>query len=249
MEESAVWLACQGNLQEAAAVLRKTLDIDVVAAPDAKAARRNFSYGDLFKQPFLPRTVSCGAINFIQSLVYFSVLFYLPVVAGGLFGQNNIWALVGIGVIQFSGLFGSMASSSLANKVGLRWETIYGYAAEIVLLLVLGYFVKDLPPLVGAVLLGAFIFAHTFGPGQNGVSMAALSYPAELRGQGTGFSYGFGRLGSVAGFYAFPLVLAATGLGNTLMIIAAAPLVGLVVIGMIPWDPKGTETDHDNPVN
>ncbi len=243
MEESAVWLACQGNLQGAADVLRRTLGIDVVVAPGAVARRRSFAFGDLFRKPFLRRTISCGSINFVQSLVYFSVLFYLPTVASGLFGQNYITALLGIGVIQIFGLLGGFASSAMAGRIGLRWETIIGYAVEMVILLVLGYGATVFSPITGALLIGIFLFFHTFGPGQTGVSMSALSYPTELRGQGTGFSYGIGRVGAVLGFYIFPLILAAVGLGTTLQILSLIPLGGLVVVALINWDPVGTESE------
>ena len=243
MEESAIWLACQGNLEGAAVVLRKTMNVDVVVAADAVVHRRRFGYGDLFRAPFLRRTISCGSINFIQSVVYFSVLFYLPVVASGLFGQNYIYALLGIGIIQLFGLAGGFASSAFANRVGLRRETMIGYAVEVVILLTIGTGVAYLSPYVGALLVGVFLFFHTFGPGQTGVSMAALSYPTEIRGQGTGFSYGIGRLGAVAGFYIFPLVLAAVGLGHTLQILALTPLIGFIVVAVINWDPTGSEAE------
>lgn len=242
MEESALWLACNGDLEQAAAVLRRTLKIDILVEA-APAARRRFSYGDLFKKPFLKRTISCTSINFFQSLVYFSVLFYLPVIADALFKNHFIIALLGIGVIQIFGLLGGFASSAFANKVGLRWETIIGYAVEVALLLFLGATEGRLPALVGAALVAVFIFAHTFGPAQTGVSMSALSYPTELRGQGTGFSYGIGRLGAVVGFYVFPLVLAAVGLGSTLQILAIVPLLGLITVALIAWDPTGVEAE------
>jgi putative MFS transporter len=243
MEESAIWLACQGNLHGAAAVLRKTLGIEVEVAADAINHRRRFGYGDLFRRPFLRRTISCSSINFVQSLVYFSVLFYLPTVASGLFGQNYVYALIGIGMIQLFGLAGGFASSFFANRVGLRGETMIGYAVEVVLLLVLGAGATWFSPVAGAFLIGVFLFFHTFGPGQTGVSMAALSFPTEIRGQGTGFSYGIGRLGAVAGFYIFPLILSAYGLGTTLQLLAVTPLFGLVVVALIDWDPTGSEAD------
>jgi MFS transporter, putative metabolite transport protein len=246
MQESAIWLACQGNLHEAANVLTKTVGVNVVVAHNAVVHRRKFAYGALFRQPLLIRTVSCGSINFFQSLVYFSVVFYLPVVATGLFGHDYVYALAGIGIIQIFGLFGGMTSSALANRLGLRWETIVGYAVEVILLLFLGYGATWLSPITGAFLIGVFIFFHTFGPGQTGVSMSALSYPTELRGQGTGLSYGVGRFGAVIGFYIFPLALSAYGLGHTLEMLAVIPFLGLVVISLISWDPSGTEAEMED---
>lgn len=242
MEESALWLACRGDFDQAAEILRRTLKLDIVVEKQ-QFTRRKFSYLELFKKPFLDRTISSTSINFFQSLVYFSVLFYLPVVASQLFKQHYILALTGIGVIQIFGLLGGLASSACANKVGFRWETIIGYGVEVVLLLFLGTYAGSLPALAGAALLCLFLFAHTFGPAQTGVSMSALSYPTELRGQGTGFSYGVGRLGAVAGFYIFPLILAAFGLGRTLQILALVPLLGLITVLLIRWDPTGVEAE------
>jgi predicted MFS family arabinose efflux permease len=100
---------------------------------------------------------------------------------------------------------------------------------------------------VQALLLGIFIFGHSFGPGSQGKTMAAMSYPTAFRGVGTGWAEAMSRVGSIIGFYVFPLVLAVAGLSQTLLYLALIPLVMLVSLLLIRWDPVGQDVEEDAP--
>jgi predicted MFS family arabinose efflux permease len=98
-------------------------------------------------------------------------------------------------------------------------------------------------------LLAGFIFGHAFGPGSQGMAMATLSYPTELRGLGTGWGQGITRVGSILGFFLFPVVLAQIGLYTTLLFLAIVPILGLVATLIIKWDPAGKDVEHDGPLS
>jgi MFS transporter, putative metabolite transport protein len=54
------------------------------------------------------------------------------------------------------------------------------------------------------------------------------------------------RVGSLLGFYFFPLVLAAVGLGRMLLILSIVPLIMLVSVLVIKWDPVGKDIDAED---
>lgn len=247
-EESAFWLASRGELHAAADVIQKAFHVRTSVQPiPTSAVSRRGRYSDIFRGAYLARTILSTEINLFQSIVYFAVGFYLPVTIGLLFKSPAI-ALIGTAGINLFGLAGSASSAIFANRVGLRRQAVLGFALEVPILVLLGVGIMThwLPPLGGVVLLIMFLLAHTFGPAQTGISIAALSFPTELRGQGTGFSYGIGRVGAVVGGFIFPLLLAGVGLGMTMVVLALAPLLGCLIGLAIVWEPTGVEADEES---
>ncbi|MQA84469.1 MAG: MFS transporter [Streptosporangiales bacterium] len=246
-EETAFWLASRGHLRSAAGVIEKVYGVKVtIEAPAQPRAERRIPFTYFFRGKYLKRTILSTEINFFQSLVYFAVGFYLPVTAGVLFDDPAV-ALLGTAAVQCAGLVGAVFASVFANRVGLRRETLIGFGVEVPALVVIGIGVVQgwMPPFVGIVVLAIFLMAHTLGPAQTGVSIAVLSYPTEMRGRGTGLSYGVGRIGAIAGFYVFPLLLAPLGLGNTLLLLALAPLFGFLIALFVKWDPTGATSETE----
>ena len=77
------------------------------------------------------------------------------------------------------------------------------------------------------------------------MTMGAMSYPTAIRGTGSGFTQACIRVGSILGFYFFPVVLAALGLDHTLLLLAIVPLVGFLFTYFIKWDPTGRDIDAE----
>lgn len=98
---------------------------------------------------------------------------------------------------------------------------------------------------ISTALVALFILGHSFGPGAQGKTMAALSYPTRLRGTGTGWAESMSRVGSILGFYIFPLLVASVGLGGTMGWLTLIPAVGLVAVLLIKWNPLTTEVEDD----
>lgn len=116
-----------------------------------------------------------------------------------------------------------------------------GYALVIISLLALWFGGESMPLVATALLLGLFVFGHSFGPGAQGMTMAALSFPTRIRGIGTGWGQGMVRVGSILGFYFFPLFVAAVGLRSMMLYLTLVPLLGLIAVLAIAWEPA----DHD----
>jgi predicted MFS family arabinose efflux permease len=93
--------------------------------------------------------------------------------------------------------------------------------------------------------IALFIFGQSFGPGAQGMTMATLSYPTELRGLGSGWGQGTTRIGSILGFYLFPVVLSIGGIYTTFLVLTIVPVIGLIATLLIKWEPIGTDVEKE----
>lgn len=251
MNESPMWAAHHLSIEESAKVIRKTYNIEVVvekaaaSAGEGAAQKAKPSYKAIFQGKYKLRTLLASIITFTQSMEYFAVGFYIPTISSILFGKGIIYAIVGTIVFNLFGALGGFLGASLNTRWGVRKLSILGYILAGIGLLLMGTTGNAFAG-ISAVLLAAFIFGHAFGPGSQGMTMATLSYPTELRGLGTGFGQAITRAGSVLGFFLFPVVLAEVGLYNTLLLLAIVPILGLLATLLIKWDPIGLDVENDN---
>lgn len=256
MDESASWAARQGDLPRAVAILRKSYGADVELAPDADAtpvAARDKASLESFRKLFSPtyrrRTILAGIVGATQSMQYYAVGFFLPVIIGTFFPDNRLITIVG--PLTFNILFGvtgGFAGVALSNRLGSWKLASTGFAVCLVALLVLGTVGTPqgtlMVGLVG-ILIGAFVFFHSFGPGAQGMTMATLSYPTSLRGTGAGFGQAVLRVGSTISLFLFPMLSHRLGSG-VFYAVALAPALGLVTLLLIRWEPVGSDVDAED---
>jgi len=240
MDESPLWAANTGNLQEAARILRKTYGINAQVDPDYRAQKHHVALRDIaqvFAPRYRQRTILAVAISMTQSMEYYALNFYLPTISLLIFGNQFIWALIGSAFFNLFGIVGGTLNFVFLPRWGVRRVAILGYIGGIVALVLIGGFGKALPVALAGFGIALFILSHGFGPGGAGMTTSALSFPTAIRGIGTGFTQSLLRVGSTMGFYFFPLLLAAVGLYPTLLLLAIVPFVGLLVTLVIKWDP------------
>ncbi|MGW3626886.1 MFS transporter [Streptomyces sp. NPDC000880] len=252
MAESPMWAATKGDLAEAARLLSLTygkpfeLAPDAVAAPQAASTRNPFRpFGQLFAGEFRRRTILISIISAAQSIQFSSVGFYLPLIVFSFFHSSFTISLLASVLANACGLSAALLAVSFANRLGLRRLTIIGFSGVAVVLVVLGLLGDVIPAVLGVVLLAFFIGAHTFGPGSTAQSMSALSYPTRVRGVGAGLSQASNRTGSLIALYGVPVLLSAFGLYHALLILLIAPVIGLVALAMIKWEPVGNFSEDE----
>ncbi len=180
-----------------------------------------------------------------QSAEYFAIGFNLPSISTKLFGANFIFAILGAIVFNLFGIVGGFAGSAATAALGVRRLAIGGYILVIASLIALVAFGPQLSTAAASLLLGLFIFGHSMGPGAQGMTMAALSFPTRIRGIGTGWGQAMVRVGSIGGFYFFPLLVAAVGMRGMLLLLILVPLAGLIAAVTIRWEPVGEDIEAE----
>ncbi|MFE5736525.1 MFS transporter [Streptomyces celluloflavus] len=252
--ESPAWLATKGRLSDAADSLHRIFGIEAVAGTAAAADAEHRApeigmrqAGILFRGAYLRRTALSSVISLGQSMQYFAVGWYLPVISLAIFGESFEKATVGSMVFNAFGIVGGFGSAYLGRRLGLRISSAAGFAGVFVVLVAMGLTFGRVPTAVGFVLPALFILCHSAGPGANGKSIAALSYRSDVRALGTGVTGMVGSFGSVAGLYLFPQIKDAIGLDHTFLVLSAVPLLGLLTCLLIKWDPTRTTESPDEP--
>ena len=179
MEESPLWAASHQGLKEAGRILESTYGVKVIldCKPEDLVAPKEetkpkISYSILFTSQYRLRTLITSVIAATQSMEYFAVGFYLPVIAALLFGKEFLWVIVGSLVFNCFGIVGGTWQAYVVGKFGSRKLAITGYIIAFVCLLTVGLFKTHLSIYMQALLIGMFIFGHSFGPGAQGMSMA-----------------------------------------------------------------------------
>lgn len=252
MDESPMWAAHQGDLREVARIIGKSYGIRVTVAPEARAGRPLAevyswkNYAKIFSPPYRLRTLLASIIAPTQSMEYFAVGFYLPVISLAIFGKEFINAILGAAFFNLFGILGGTWQAFLTDRVGVRRLAIIGYSLVILSLISIGVGFGHIPTPLAAALIALFIFSHSFGPGSQGMTMAALSFPTSIRGAGTGWTQAVLRAGSILGFYFFPLLRQSLTLGTTLLFLTIVPLIGLLACLLIRWEPIGKDVDAED---
>jgi len=272
-EESPMWAAHCLGLAEAGRILERSYGITVTVAPAgdpggpgapggpdapgesgqarARPARARGLPGltatrTLFSRRYLSRTVASSAITMTQATQYYAVGFYIPTISLLILGAGTLQAIVGTSLINVAGIVGGTIQAYLTRRLGLRRLAMAGYVLVCACAVTLGL-MGGHGGYAAAGLIAAFIFGQSAGPGPQGKTMAALSYPTPLRGAATGWNEAMSRVGTIVGFYLFPTLLSAVGLGATMLYVAIVPAIGFAVLLVIRWDPIGKDVENEEP--
>ncbi len=254
--ESPMWAATYQGLDQAADILKKTYYVeDIVVdedrqgsqlpaqAPKAVAVLKPSAILRLFERPYGIRTLLVSILVVTQAVEFYAISLYTPKILATLFGQNIILILILSGAANIVGVFGALACVGTVQRLGLRRLAMIGYAITAGCLAVISgaYLVLAAP--AATVLIMIFYFGHNYGPGYAGTAMGTLSYPTAIRGIGGGYTQAITRVGGVIGSYSFPVLLAAQGVRITIGVIVLAPLIGLLAVIMIKWNPIGKDVE------
>ena len=254
MLESPLWAAHQGDLNEAARILRRTRSLDVevdpvaaktVAAtvharPGAKATAKI-----LFSRRYRKRAILAAVMGCAQSVEYYAVVFYLPVISQLIFGHSLLKALLGGAIFSAVGLLGASVQAWICDRTGIRPLALIGSLLATTALIGIGVGHAEKSVLLEAFMVGLFMVGHTIGPGPQCMAYGTLSFPTIIRGSAVGWTQGMLRVGSVTGFLIFPILQAALGFSATFTTLAVCPFVILVATLLIRWEPIGVDIEKE----
>ena len=253
ISESPVWAANQGRLDEAARILKRSYGIDAVVAPDAPSsvARKVTlrSYFAVLRGVYLPRTILATAIGIASAFAYNAVAFGLPVIISSFLAQSMLTTILASLVLNLAFAFvGGLISVRIVPRVGAWKLTVIGYVMQLIALV--GLAVVGRPHGAETVafaigFLALFLLGQGIGPGSHSMTFASLSYPTSIRGLGVGFNQTLMRTSSTASLFLFPVLAAALGT-RVFWVIAAAPLIGLIALASVRWEPSGYDVDAED---
>ncbi|MGX1788909.1 MFS transporter [Bosea sp. NPDC055332] len=251
--ESPIWLARKERLDEAARAMGRIYGRPFQAAAPAEripvenqATRGLANVLLIFRGVYLPRTILAATVQIAQSIQYFAVGWYLPLISAALFGRDFVLATLGALLFNVFGIFGGFLSPLIGKTLGLRRASAIGFAAVFVMLLILGLFSDKLPLWAAAIVPSLFILFHSGGPGANGKSLSSLSFRGELRAGANGVIGALGAVGAALGLLIFPIFRESYGLNTTFLILSVVPLIASVICFTINWDPTRTTINVDN---
>lgn len=253
LQESLQWLANQGDLRGAVDVLRSAYGIDAELDPAAsvstkpKQSRKN-AFARLWSPRYRMRTIAALCVSVFSTFGYNAVAYGTPLIISELFARGALVTIVSSLVINLIfGVLGGLAGVGLVDRMGARRMTLIGFGLQATALAALALIGAPTGAIayVAVAMLALFIFAQAGGPGAHLMSYATLSYPTSLRGVGVGFNEGVKRVFSIVSLVGFPILAAALQTG-VFWVILVFPLLGLLSIGLIRWDPTGVDTDAED---
>ena len=256
MSESPVWAANQGNLREAASILRQSYNINAhvdqqaLQQPAPVAHKAQWSnYLRLLRGVYLRRTTLATLLSIVSSFAYNAVAFGLPVIISSFFVQSMLTTiLISLALNLLFAFVGGLLAVRWVPRLGAWKMSLAGYSCQLVALLGLALIGRPDGIGQGAVaiaMLALFLFGQGFGPGAHTMTFASLSYPTSLRGVGVGLNQTLMRGSSTLSLFLFPLLVAALDT-RVFWIIAAAPLIGLLSLLAIRWEPSGYDIDAED---
>jgi len=254
MSESPVWAANQGNLKEAARILKKSYGVDATVEADATPARAPrpaswSNYAVLFNATYRRRTILAAVIGSASSFGYNAIIFGLPVIIGSFLKQGPLTTILAALTLNLLFAFvGGLIGVRTAHTVGAWKMTVLGHAFQFTSLIglaLIGRPSTGLFVVFAVLLLGAYLLGQGFGPGSHSMTYASLSYPTSLRGIGVGFNQTLVRTASTISLFLFPVLAAALGT-KVFWVIAVAPLTSLLVLLVIRWEPSGYDIDGED---
>ncbi len=236
--ESPRWLEMRGRLGAAeremtaleaavTAEIGRALPAPAPAAPGA-APEQHGEWREMFRPPFLSRTVMLSLFQFCQTIAIFGFLNWVPIILvreGFTIVHSLAYTVIIMLLVPVGGLLGLI----FAERFERKWQLVgtalaigifgiaFSQARSGALILLTGCLLT----LANNWLIAIF---HPY---------AAELFPTRIRAQAVGFTFSWSRVSSILVGYVVTFLLASYGTGGVFAMIALAMMVIILAIGLL----------------
>ena len=183
LHESPTWVINHYSLEKATEFIRKyyhkdihlegTLDDDL----NSDVTSPHNSWTDLFKPRYIKELSWRLRFQHYKVCSTMVLVLYIPIIATYLISKEKIGVLLGTAIVNIAGILGAYLGAQLTYKLGTRKLTMIGFTLVLLSMVCVGLFYHHLPMLLNTFLIGLFLFGHSGGPGTQGKTIGALSFP------------------------------------------------------------------------
>ncbi len=249
LKESPTWIVNHLSLKKASLYIQKHYDVQIQLVENETDVKEidtaKPEYKRLLKPPYLKRITLATAISTLQGMQYYAVGLYIPIIAKYMISEDKLGVLLGTGIVNIAGIIGAYLGAQYTYRIGTRKLTMIGFAIVLFVMIMTGLLYSVMPMIINSCLIALFLFGHAGGPGTQGKTIGAMSFPTQLRSQATGIVESVSRTGSIIGTFIFPIILATVGLNQTMLIIGLVPLIGLTITFVLKWEPVGKNVENE----
>lgn len=230
LPETPMWLVARGRNAEARRIIDRHFGPEF-ALPEVNLEETHASPRELLVGPNKVQHLYSGLFWFCQVGPFFAIFTFIGPVFEALGMQDQTTVNMWLNTLQILGaIFGLLLLYWLSRRNFVIWT----FAIMFVALLAIGL-LPDAPLWLMVALFGSYMFV---APAANNIQYV---YPAEifdtrLRSTGVGFSAAFSRISAASAVYLLPVSLQVFGASTSMIIMAAFPLLGLVL--SVLWAPE-----------
>ena len=236
MPESVSWLAARGRINEAQELaMRIGVEVPEVHHQanenvDATQNVQRSGFAGLFSSYYLLPTLILGCMSATGLLLVYSLNTWLPELMLRA-GYNTKGSLAFLAVLNGGSLFGALAASRIADRLGPKPVVAASFATG-ALALILLTFNFPLGALLGVV---AIVGLGTSGTQTLIYGFVANYYRTTVRASGVAWCAGFGRLGGIGGpVLGSFLITSGLPLDSIFHILAALAIFGTILTLLVP---------------
>ena len=237
MPESVAWLVARGRQKEAQELANR-IGISIPAIQYQSASEQNdlpndahrSGFSGLFSSYYLLATLILGMMSATGLLLVYSLNTWLPELMMRA-GYNTKGSLAFLAVLNGGSLFGAMAASRIADKLGPKPVVAASFATGALALVLLTLNL----PLAGLLSVVAIVGLGTSGTQTLIYGFVANYYRTNVRASGVAWCAGFGRLGGIGGpMLGSLLITSGLPLDSIFYTLAGIALLGVALTLFVP---------------